>query len=105
MSKNEMWILDIKNGVARCLKICVKDVSWLRHLRLGHLNFDNLNILSNKQMVHGLPSIDHLDQLYKGCILIKNLEDAFHMRWMQSKEVTWTHLHRCMWTYYLYIIR
>ena len=59
MSKNKMFILDIRNDVAECFKAYVKDTSWLWHLRLGHLNFGDLNMLSNKQMVHDLPHIDY----------------------------------------------
>ncbi|PKU71138.1 5'-3' exoribonuclease 2 [Dendrobium catenatum] len=43
MIRNIMVILNIKNGVIKCLKTNVKDPSWLWHTRLGHLNFEDLN--------------------------------------------------------------
>ncbi|XP_068647636.1 uncharacterized protein [Aristolochia californica] len=39
MTKNRMFMLDMKNIGATCLKACVKDPSWIWHMRLGHLNF------------------------------------------------------------------
>ncbi|CAM8947363.1 unnamed protein product [Rhodiola kirilowii] len=38
-----------------------QDASWLSHLRFGHLNFGGLELLSKKEMVRGLPFINHPD--------------------------------------------
>ncbi|PKU84548.1 hypothetical protein MA16_Dca017934 [Dendrobium catenatum] len=46
MTRNRMFILNIKNGVMKYLKTCVKDQSRLWHMRLGHLNFGDLNNMS-----------------------------------------------------------
>ncbi|KAK2974858.1 hypothetical protein RJ640_001909 [Escallonia rubra] len=64
MTRNRMFLLNIQNDVAKCLKSCVRDSSWLWHLRLGHLHFGGLNLLSRKEMVKGLPHISHPNQLY-----------------------------------------
>ncbi|KAL5734059.1 hypothetical protein ACOSP7_031930 [Xanthoceras sorbifolium] len=50
MSKNRLFSLNIQNDVAKCLKACYKDVSWLWHIRFGHLNFGSLELLSKKEM-------------------------------------------------------
>ncbi|KAL5733886.1 hypothetical protein ACOSP7_031747 [Xanthoceras sorbifolium] len=50
MSKNRLFSLSIQNDVAKCLKACYKDASWLWHLRFGHLNFGSLELLSKKEM-------------------------------------------------------
>ncbi|KAL5756830.1 hypothetical protein ACOSQ2_021576 [Xanthoceras sorbifolium] len=52
MSKNRLFSLNIQNDVAKCLKACYKDASWLWHLRFGHLNFGSLELLSKKEMGH-----------------------------------------------------
>jgi len=49
MSRNGMFVLNIQNDVAKCLKMCYKDASWLWHLQFGHLNFGALELLSKKE--------------------------------------------------------
>ncbi|KAH9671981.1 hypothetical protein KPL70_017541 [Citrus sinensis] len=77
MSKNRMFPLNIQNDVAKCLKVCHKDQSWTWHLRYGHLNFGGLELLSKKNMVKGLPYINHPDQLCEGCLLGKQFRKSF----------------------------
>lgn len=77
MSKNRMFLLNIQNDVAKCLKACYTDSSWLWHLRFGHLNFDGLERLAKKEMVRGLPSINHPDQLCEGCLIGKQFRKSF----------------------------
>ena len=49
MSKNRIFLINIQSDVAKCLKTCYKDSSWLWHLRLGHINFRSLELLSKKE--------------------------------------------------------
>ncbi|KAM2718779.1 hypothetical protein EV1_030652 [Malus domestica] len=77
MSKNRMFPMNIQNDVAKCLKICYKDISWLWHLCFGHLNFGGLELLSKKEMVRGLPCISHPDQVCEGCLLGKQFRKSF----------------------------
>ncbi|GKA46369.1 retrovirus-related pol polyprotein from transposon TNT 1-94 [Tanacetum coccineum] len=42
--------------------------SWLWHRRLSHLNFDYINLLSNKDIPIGLPKLKYVkDQLFSSC--------------------------------------
>jgi len=77
MSRNRMFLLNIQNDVAKCLKACYVDASWLWYLRFGHLNFGGLSLLSKEKMVRGLPSINHPDKLYEGCLLGKQFRMSF----------------------------
>ena len=45
MSRNRLFLLNIQNDVTKCLKACMNESSWFWHLRYGHVNFDNLNML------------------------------------------------------------
>ena len=55
----------------------MKDSSWMWHLRLGHLNFGGLRLLAKKNMVKGLPFVQHLDQFCEGCIFGKHSRRSF----------------------------
>ena len=77
MTSNRMFLLNIQNDIAKCLKACYKDTTWLWHLRFGHLNFGGLKLLSDKGMVKGLPSINHPDQFCEGCLLGKHFRKSF----------------------------
>ena len=77
MSRNRTFTLNIQNNVAKCLKACYKDTVGLWHLQFGHLNFRGLQLLSMKEMVRGLPSISHPNQVCKGCLLGKQFKKSF----------------------------
>ncbi|KAM1171417.1 hypothetical protein ACFX2G_022142 [Malus domestica] len=77
MSKNRMFPMNIQNDVAKCLKTCYKDTSWLWHFRFGHLNFGGLELLSKKEMVRGLLRISRPDQVCEGCLLGKQFRKSF----------------------------
>ena len=72
-----MFLLKIQNDKAKCLHSCLKDDSWLWHLRFGHLNFGGLNLLSRTKMVNGLPVINHPNQLCDGCLFGKHARKGF----------------------------
>nr|GEV29082.1 hypothetical protein [Tanacetum cinerariifolium] len=65
------------NGKAKCLKSCLKDHSWLWHMRYRHLNFGDLKLLSSKGMVKGLDHIDHPNQVCEGCLFGKHARSSF----------------------------
>ncbi|KAH9667537.1 hypothetical protein KPL70_021079 [Citrus sinensis] len=58
-------------------RACHKDKFWTWHLRYEHLNFGGLELLSKKNMVKGLPYINHPDQLCEGCLLGKQFRKSF----------------------------
>ncbi|KAK2973657.1 hypothetical protein RJ640_017029 [Escallonia rubra] len=50
MSSNRMFLMNIHLYAPKCLKACFDNQSWLWHLRLGHLNFEGLKLLSTMNM-------------------------------------------------------
>ncbi|KAK9165893.1 hypothetical protein Scep_001084 [Stephania cephalantha] len=66
--KNRLFQIEIKIESYPCFKSIVSDESWLWHLRYGHLNFESLKLLTHKNLVKGLPVIQHPEQFCEGCI-------------------------------------
>ncbi|KAL4280657.1 hypothetical protein GQ457_03G000810 [Hibiscus cannabinus] len=82
MSKNRMFVLNLKTINAKCLKASVENEAWCWHMRFGHLNFGALKMLGEKKMVNGIPTISHPNQLCEACLLGKHARSSF------SKEAT-----------------
>ena len=70
---------ELQKVVESTFKALHKNVSWLWHLRFGHLNFKGLQLLYKKQMVYGLPSIEPLKTTCESCILAKKHREKFPM--------------------------
>jgi hypothetical protein len=43
---------------------------------IGHVNFDNLKMMTRKEMLKGLPYIIHLNQLCEGCLVGKRFRKS-----------------------------
>jgi hypothetical protein len=63
--------------VSKCLKAYVKDKTCLWHMKLWHVNFDSLKMMTQKKMLKGLPSIIHPKQLCEGCLVDKQFCKSF----------------------------
>jgi hypothetical protein len=47
------------------------DDAWRWHERFGHLNFEALKQLGNKEMAQGMPRVEHVEQFCDTCVLTK----------------------------------
>lgn len=55
--------------------------SWLWHMRLGHLNFDNIIKLNNKREVRDIPTIKKpRNTIYKLCQMGKQTQTSFKVK-------------------------
>ena len=77
MTPNKMFSLNISQGETRkALVAKAENGSSLWQLRYGHLNVNGLRLLSNKNMVLGLPKIESLE-FCEGCVYGKQSRLAF----------------------------
>ena len=76
MASNRLFPLKI-DSVQSFLMAEVKDLSWLWHLRYGHLNFGGLKTLQQKHMVTGLPQISIPSQVCEECVVGKQHRSQF----------------------------
>ncbi|WVY91413.1 hypothetical protein V8G54_036927 [Vigna mungo] len=71
----------------RCLTSVKEDKSLKWHLRFGHLNYKDLQLLNNKEMVLGLPKITRPRKNCESCIVGKQTRRPFSKQLEQrSKE-------------------
>jgi hypothetical protein len=75
--KNKIVLLNIEINVPKYLKTCVKDETWLWHIRLGYASFDNLKIMMQKEILKGLSSIEHPNQLCEEYLVGKQFCKSF----------------------------
>ncbi|KAL4295936.1 hypothetical protein GQ457_12G029240 [Hibiscus cannabinus] len=54
MSKNRMFVLNLKTINAKCLKASLENEAWCWHMRFGHLNFGALKMLGEKKMAEAV---------------------------------------------------
>jgi hypothetical protein len=64
-------------NVPKCLNVCVKDETWLWHMRFWYVNFDSLKMMAQEEMLKGLPSIIHPNKLCGGCLVDKQFTKSF----------------------------
>ena len=76
-SPSRLYFLDMKVTAPVCLTARVGDMAWRWHERYGHLNFKALRKLGRADMVRGLPTIDHVEQVCEDCVLAKQKRTPF----------------------------
>ena len=64
-------------SIQTCLMAEVKDPSWLWHFLYGHLSFDGLKTLKQKNMVTGLHDISAPSKVCEECIVSKQTSSQF----------------------------
>ncbi|WVZ62289.1 hypothetical protein U9M48_012053 [Paspalum notatum var. saurae] len=84
---NRLYVLNVQVAQPLCLAARRDDEAWQWHKRFGHLHFEALKRLSANEMVRGLPSLDHVEQLCDVCVLTKQRRLPFpHQSSFRAKE-------------------
>nr|CCI55340.1 PH01B019A14.9 [Phyllostachys edulis] len=68
---NRLYVLHAQVAQPLCLAARRDDDAWRWHERFGHLNFEALRQLGSKEMVRGMPHVDHVEQFCDTCVLTK----------------------------------
>ncbi|GJV24573.1 zinc finger, CCHC-type containing protein [Tanacetum coccineum] len=76
-SKNRLYSIKLQIEAPICLLANVDNQAWLWHARLGHLNFDDINKMTRKNLVEGIPRINHVGQICDACLLGKHSRTPF----------------------------
>ncbi|GJR76611.1 zinc finger, CCHC-type containing protein [Tanacetum coccineum] len=70
-------VANLRIGTPVCLLANLKDDTWLWHARLGHLNFESLRSMAQRDLVHGIPAIKHTIQICDVCLIRKHSRAPF----------------------------
>lgn len=76
-SSNRLYKLIIEPSAPACIFLRSEDTSWIWHLRLGHVNYQAMTLMSRKKMVKGLPKIDQPKGICNGCLMAKQVRKSF----------------------------
>ncbi|GJX91101.1 putative RNA-directed DNA polymerase [Tanacetum coccineum] len=76
-SPNRLYKIVLNEVEPHCLFGEHKEHSWLWHSRLGHVNFQKLKEMCDKNLVHGLKAIEKPDALCKGCLEGKQTRNPY----------------------------
>jgi hypothetical protein len=97
MRNKRMFHLTIKNEFSIAFKVDTIDQSRLWHLRYGHLSYGGLNLLYKKQVVRGLPLIEHPTKICERCILGKQHRNSFPSgkSWRERTPLEFIHSYLC----------
>jgi transposase InsO family protein len=76
-TRNRLYKVVLKIAQPICLAACRTDTAWTWHERMGHQNFSALQKMARTGMVHGLPTIGHVEQLCEACLAGKQRRSAF----------------------------
>jgi len=77
LSKNRTFRVVMKVVKHQCFSTIEKEVEWLWHLRLGHLNFRDLFQLIQRTMVKGLLVVNILETVCQECVQCKQTRGSF----------------------------
>lgn len=81
----------------QALAASVYDHNWIWHHRYGHLNFQSLKLMSDQDLVLGLPKIQHENDVCESCALGKQHRDSFPKRhaWRATEPLQLVHADVC----------
>ncbi|GAU26253.1 hypothetical protein TSUD_224440 [Trifolium subterraneum] len=78
MSRNRTFKIELNVMNHMCLATAIERDDWTWHYRFGHLNFRDLNMMSNKSVVSGLPKIQIPNEVCEDCVQSKQHRDSFN---------------------------
>lgn len=77
LTQNITFQTKISATEVQCLRVVMEHkLSWLWHLRTGHLTFRSLNQLVTQEIETSLPKFSMLEKMCEGCLLGKQSKNS-----------------------------
>ncbi|GJU61826.1 ribonuclease H-like domain, reverse transcriptase, RNA-dependent DNA polymerase [Tanacetum coccineum] len=92
-SPNRLYKIQLEEVKSRCLLGKSDEEVKLWHTRMGHVNYAALKLMSDKEMVQGLPNITIQNGLCEGCLEGKQARKSFptHSNFMSTRRLELVH--------------
>jgi len=94
---NRLYKIELVPVEPICLLTSVQDEAWVWHGRLGHVSFQAMMKLVDKEMVGGVPLIQHPDQVCQACMAAKQTRMPFprSAMWRAEEPLQLVHVDLC----------
>ena len=94
---NILYKIELVSVEPTCFLSHTSDDAWLWHGRLGHVNFHALKQILDKDMVGGVPLIQHPDQVCQSCLTAKQTRKPFprSVLWKADEPLQLVHVDLC----------
>lgn len=76
-SPNRLYKIKLQTGKPLCLSSRLEDETWKWHARLGHISFKTIRLMSQQEMVQGLPMIEDETRFCESCLVGKQTRQSF----------------------------
>lgn len=76
-SSNRLYKIALEESQQMCLLTKTEEISWTWHARLGHVNFQAMSLMQEKDMVTGIPKLVQPKQVCSGCLMAKQTRKPF----------------------------
>jgi hypothetical protein len=97
MTANRMFIITAPVIIPMCLQISKQENTQLWHNRYGHLSYSGLKLLTQKDMVKGLPELSEMKEKCSDCIFGKHQRNSIpkQARWRATEKLQLIHSDIC----------
>lgn len=79
-TENRLYKISLEENQPTCLHTKSEENTWLWHARLGHVNFQALELMSRDEMAHGIPRLIQPSRKCEGCLMSKQSRSPFPSR-------------------------
>jgi hypothetical protein len=94
---NRLYKIELNTIDPACLLASLEDQGWLWHGRLGHVNFQAMRKLVDKDKVGGVPLVQKPDQVCQSCLATKQTRVPFphSTHWRADEPLELVHVDLC----------
>ncbi|GKB16092.1 zinc finger, CCHC-type containing protein [Tanacetum coccineum] len=96
-SPNRLYKIELDEVRSTCLIAQISNPTWLWHTRMGHVNFNSLKFMSDKNLIEGMPKMYTQTLPCEGCLVGKQTRKTYppHTSFRANKRLELVHGDLC----------